>query len=92
VAREGVATPCRAVAEQPSGRRYAGRRLRVQRLTLPNECDVGGGARRSTYRFALSHGLVRRRVERIGELINTVNQPRRNDRVAAPRKALQGSG
>jgi hypothetical protein len=70
VAREGVAAPCRAVADQPSGQRYAVRRLRIQRLTLPNVCVVVGGAA-SRYAAARSP----RRVEKIGKLLNTVNQP-----------------
>jgi hypothetical protein len=44
VAREGVTGPCRAVADQPSGQRYALRRPRIQRLTLLTECVVDGGA------------------------------------------------
>jgi hypothetical protein len=63
------------VAEQPSGPRYAVRLLTIQRLILPNECAVDGGARRRACRFALGQGLVRRRVEEFGELLNTVNQP-----------------
>jgi hypothetical protein len=63
------------VAEQPSGRRYAVRRLRMQRLVLLNECVVDGGARRRACHFALGHGLVPRRVEEFGKLLNTVNQP-----------------
>jgi hypothetical protein len=73
VAREGVAAPCRAVAEQPSGRPHALRRLRIERLTL--RTSASSTARRRACRFALGHGLVPRRVEEIGKLLNTVNQP-----------------
>jgi hypothetical protein len=44
----------------------------MQRLILPNECVVDGGA---PVAFALGHSLVGRRVEEIGKLLNTVNQP-----------------
>jgi hypothetical protein len=55
VAREGVAAPCRAVADQPSGQRYAVSRLRIQRLTLPNECVLVGGA---ASRYATARSLA----------------------------------
>jgi hypothetical protein len=63
------------VAEQPSGPRYAVRRLRIQRLILPNDWVADGGGRQRSCRFALGQGLVLRWVEEIGEFLNAVNQP-----------------